>query len=127
MGSYMRCLGKYAVFRGRSTRAEFWGFTIVNAICWGIIIYFFIKYPRGLANSVMTAIAIMYFLIMLTPSIAVMIRRWHDIGRTGAWVLLNLVPIAGTIATLGFFLYRGDNFTNKYGRDPYDKRLKRRR
>ena len=127
MGSYVRCLGKYAVFRGRSTRKEFWGFTIVNAICWFIIGYFFLKYPRGLANSIMTAIAIMYFLITLTPTIAVMMRRWHDIGRTGAWVLINLVPLAGFIATLGFFLYRGDDFTNKYGRDPYDKRLKRRR
>lgn len=127
MGSYIRCLGKYAVTRGRSTRMEFWGFTIVNAICWGIICYFFIKYPRGLANNVMTAIAIMYFLLTVTPAITVMMRRWHDIGRTGAWVLINLIPIAGTITTLGFFLYRGDNFTNKYGRDPYDKRLKRRR
>ena len=127
MVSYIRCLGKYAVFKGRSTRMEFWGFTIVNAICWLIIGYLFIKYPRGLANSIMTTVAIIYFLVTVTPSIAVIMRRWHDIGRTGTWILLNLVPVAGWIATLGFFLYRGDNFTNKYGRDPYDKRLKRRR
>ena len=127
MVSYIRCLGKYAVFRGRSTRMEFWGFTIVNVICWLIIGYLFMKYPRGLANSIMTTVAIIYFLLTVTPSIAVIMRRWHDIGRTGKWILLNLIPVAGWIATLGFFLYRGDNFTNKYGRDPYDKRLKRRR
>ncbi|MCH5211562.1 MAG: DUF805 domain-containing protein [Oscillospiraceae bacterium] len=127
MVSYIRCFGKYAVVRGRSTRMEFWGFTIVNAICWFIIGYFFMKYPRGLANNVMTAITVMYFLLTITPSITVTMRRWHDIGRTGAWVLLNLVPLAGMFTTFGFFLYRGDNFTNKYGRDPYDRKLKRRR
>lgn len=127
MISYIRCLGKYAVFRGRSTRMEFWGYTLVNMILWGIIAYFFIKYPHGLANNVIMAIAIMYFMLTLIPSIALIFRRWHDLGRTGLWVLLNIVPLAGYITTLCFFLYRGDTETNKYGRDPYDKKLKRKR
>lgn len=115
------------VFRGRSTRAQFWGYTFINLLIWGIIVYCFIKYPRGLANNVITAIGIMYLAITIIPTFAIISRRWHDIGRTGWWTLLNFVPVAGTIATLCFFLYHGDRFTNKYGRDPYDKKLKRRR
>lgn len=127
MLSYINAFERYAVFRGRSTRVQFWSYTLVNLLLWGVIVYCFLKYPRGLANNVVTAIGIMYFVITIVPTLALISRRWHDIGRTGLWTLLNLVPGAGTIATLCFFLYHGDRFTNKYGRDPYDKKLKRRR
>lgn len=127
MISYIKALGKYAVFRGRSTRMEFWGFTIVNMLMWLLWVYFFIKFPHGLANTVIWTVGIMYFLLTITPSIALIVRRWHDLGRTGLWTLINLVPIAGYITTLCFFLYRGETSTNKYGRDPYDRKLKRRR
>ena len=127
MGSYIKALGKYAVFNGRSTRVEFWGFTIVNSIIWAIILYFYFQYTRGLAGNVMLAVVIIYFLLTITPAIALIFRRWHDLGRTGAWFMINFIPIAGTITTLCFFLYHGDRFTNKYGRDPYDRKLKRKR
>ena len=129
MGSYIKAMGKYATFSGRSTRKEFWGFTIVNWIIWGVLIYLWSKYTKGVATNVIAAAAIMYFLVTIVPSAAVIVRRWHDLGRTGAWLILNLVPVVGYIVTLGFFLRKGDSFTNKYGRDPYavGARRKRRR
>ena len=127
MGSYIKALGKYAVFSGRAPRKEFWGFTIVNYILWGVIVYFYRMFPDGVANNVMTAVAIMYFVLTIIPASALIFRRWHDLGRTGAWYWLNLVPGIGYIVTLCFFLYRGDSFTNQYGRDPYDRSPKRNR
>lgn len=126
MISYIKAMGKYASFGGRSSRQEFWGFTITNAVLWGIIIYLFGKFPEGVANNVMVAVAVMYFALTVVPSVAIIFRRWHDLGRTGAWFLLNLVPGIGTLVTLGFFLCRGDSFANGYGADPCSSKRRRR-
>lgn len=126
MGSYINALGKYATFSGRSPRMEFWGFTIVNAVIWGFLLWLWPN-TRGVATNILVAAAIMYFAVTITPACALIFRRWHDLGRTGAWFFLNFVPVIGYIVTLGFFLYKGDAFTNKYGRDPYDNRPRRKR
>lgn len=127
MGSYIKAMGKYATFRGRASRREFWGFTIVNAVIWGIILYFLKMFPTGVSNNIMVAIVVMYFALTVIPSVALIFRRWHDLGRTGAWFWLNLVPGIGYITTLCFFLYKGDEFTNRFGPDPNRKTLKRKR
>ena len=126
MGSYIKALGKYATFSGRSPRMEFWGFTIVNSIIWGFMIWLWPQI-HGVGANIIFASAVMYFAVTITPAAALIFRRWHDLGRTGAWFFLNLVPGIGYIVTLCFFLYKGDSFTNKYGRDPYDNRLRRKR
>ncbi|MBQ3425762.1 MAG: DUF805 domain-containing protein [Clostridia bacterium] len=126
MISYIKGMGRYASFSGRSSRREFWGFTITHAVLWGVIIYLFKQFPDGVANNVMVAVAVMYFALTIVPSVAIIFRRWHDLGRTGAWFLLNFVPVIGTIVTLGFFLCRGDSFANQYGADPYSVKRRRR-
>ncbi|MBR0366522.1 MAG: DUF805 domain-containing protein [Clostridia bacterium] len=118
MLSYIKAMGKYADFGGRSSRREFWGFLITNSVLWGVIIYLLRRFPDGVENNVMIAVAVMYFALTIVPSVAIIFRRWHDLGRTGAWVLLNLVPGIGTIVTLCFFLCKGDGFNNRYGADP---------
>ena len=125
MISYIKAMGKYANFSGRSSRREFWGFAITNAVLWAIIIYLFGQFPDGVANNVMVAVAVMYFALTIVPTAAVIFRRWHDLGRTGAWSLLNFVPGIGLLVTLGFFLCRGDSFTNQYGADPYSSKRRR--
>lgn len=127
MGSYIKVLGKYATFSGRAPRMEFWGFTIVNSIFWGFIIWLWLQFTQGIGNTVITTIAVMYFAVTVIPGTALIFRRWHDRGRTGAWFFINLVPMIGYIVTLGFFLYKGDEFTNRYGRDPYDTGIRRKR
>ncbi len=124
---YIKAMGKYAVFTGRASRREFWGFAIVNTIFWLIISRFYRMFPTGVGRNVMLAVALMYFAVTAVPAVAVIFRRWHDLGRTGKWILINLVPVAGWLATLGFFLCRGEAYTNEYGRDPYDQGLKRKR
>lgn len=127
MGSYFSCLGKYATFSGRSRRREFWGYTIVNAIILGIMIYFYLTAKTDASQSLSTAVLIIYILITICPTLAVTARRWHDLGRTGKWLWLNLVPAVGTVVTLCFMLGEGEADTNEYGRNPKERKIRRRR
>ncbi len=127
MGSYFSCLGKYATFSGRSRRREFWGYTIVNAIILGIMTYFYLTAKTDTSQNLSTAVLIIYIIITACPTLAATVRRWHDMGRTGKWLWLNLVPGVGTFVTLCFMLCRGEDVTNEYGRNPRERRIRRRK
>ena len=59
-----------------------------------------------------------YGLIALIPSISVFVRRMHDIGRSGWWYWLALVPLVGVIVLLVFLLTGSDRGDNQYGPEP---------
>jgi uncharacterized membrane protein YhaH (DUF805 family) len=65
----------------------------------------------GLLNGV-------YSLAVLIPSLAVTVRKLHDIDRTGWWILIGLVPLIGTIVLLVFALLDGTPGDNRYGPNP---------
>jgi uncharacterized membrane protein YhaH (DUF805 family) len=59
-----------------------------------------------------------YGLAIIIPSIAVSVRRLHDIDRTGWWVLISLVPVIGTIVLLVFAVLDGTPGENRFGPNP---------
>ncbi|MGL4789895.1 MAG: DUF805 domain-containing protein, partial [Anaerotignaceae bacterium] len=59
-----------------------------------------------------------YTIAVLLPTLAVSVRRFHDIDKSGWWALLNYVPIIGWIALIVFFTKPGTEGSNKYGADP---------
>ena len=125
MGSYFIRLGKYATFSGRSTRMEFWGYNIVNAILVAALAYFYVNASDN-HQTIATTIFVIYLLMTVCPTLAVLTRRWHDIGRTGKWLLLNLVPVVGTVVSYCFMLTEGEEGTNEYGRNPRERRYRKR-
>src|SRR4051812_32820666 len=95
---------KYADFNGRARRSEFWFFVLFTAIVsavGGILDTIFGlrngSYGTGPIQGVLQ-------LALLVPSLAVGARRLHDIGRSGWWQLIGLVPVAGWIVLLIFFV-----------------------
>ena len=60
----------------------------------------------------------LYPLAVLIPGFAVSVRRLHDTGRNGWWLLVNLVPVIGAIIFLYFMVIDGDSETNEYGPSP---------
>lgn len=79
---YLMALGKYAQFGGRSQRKEFWYF---------FLFYSLFSIPFGVVDMFLIGTSILgtiYFLAFLTPSLAVGVRRLHDMGRSGWWMLL---------------------------------------
>ena len=121
MDWYIRVWQRYAEFSGRSRRMEYWMFTLVHAIilfvlCIGITGFGVLKQPAIGATSGLIAAA--YGLAALIPCFVVTVRRLHDINKTGWWILISLVPVAGGIALLVMTFLEGTRGANQYGPDP---------
>ncbi|MYS24240.1 Uncharacterized membrane protein YhaH, DUF805 family [Streptomyces sp. DvalAA-14] len=107
---YIDGLKKYAVFSGRARRKEYWMYTLFNIIA--VVVLFIISHVIG--NAIPSAV---YALAVLLPSLGVLVRRLHDTGKSGWFVLLVFVPLAD-IALLVFLCLDGERGQNKYGSDP---------
>ncbi|MEJ5148126.1 MULTISPECIES: DUF805 domain-containing protein [unclassified Sphingobacterium] len=101
----------YANFDGRARRKEYWMFALFNFIIsciLGILAY--------IAN-VFYYLSIIVSLALIIPSIAVAVRRLHDINKSGWMILLCLIPFVNFYLIYLFFL-EGDKGPNEYGQDP---------
>jgi len=102
-------------FDGRINRAKYWiGIAAIWVVLWLIAIV------AGMANSsILWTIFGLLTLLVIWPSLALSIKRWHDRGKSGWWVLIALVPLIGSLWVLietGFL--PGTPGTNEYGPDP---------
>jgi uncharacterized membrane protein YhaH (DUF805 family) len=108
---------KYVDFSGRARRSEYWYFflfTIIVGFVAGIIDS--ILGTRGTAGGTGLVGAITS-LALLLPGLGVAVRRLHDTGRSGWWLLIGLVPIVGAIVLLVFFV-QDSHSENQYGPNP---------
>ena len=109
---YLKCVkDRYADFDGRARRTEYWMFFLVNILI--SIVVAIIGRVIGLP-----VIGSLYGLALLVPGIAVGVRRLHDTGRTGWWLLIALIPLIGTIWIIVLLVLDGDQGSNPYGADP---------
>jgi len=117
MNWYIEVLKKYAVFQGRARRKEYWMFTLFNVlIAMGLA---FIDVFAGLANEDgVGALSTIYSLAVLLPGLGVAVRRLHDIGRSGWWLLIALVPVVGAVVLLVFAVLDSEPGSNEYGPNP---------
>lgn len=114
-------LSKYVTFSGRASRSEFWWWFL--ALCILLLIARIIdgaliapmlgfgafQEESGQPLSVLLALAV------LLPNIAVGIRRLHDTGRVGWWLLIGLIPVVGTLVLLYFYVQPSEDSDNQYG------------
>ncbi|MBO5062656.1 MAG: DUF805 domain-containing protein [Prevotella sp.] len=115
-------LSQYATFSGRARRSEFWFFQLfcIIAIITAGIVGAVIGAIVGGTESAMTFGVILYYLCALAlilPTLAVTVRRLHDIGRSGWWILIGLVPFIGAIIML-IFNITDSKPDNQYGPNP---------
>ncbi len=118
MNWYIEVLKKYATFNGRARRKEYWFFalfnlifTIVAAVVDNLLGTFSPEAGVGLLGTI-------YLLAVLIPALAVSVRRLHDTGRSGWWLLIMLVPLIGAIVLLVFMVLDSKPETNEYGVNP---------
>lgn len=111
MDWYLSVLKNYAVFSGRARRKEYWMFFLFNVI-FAIVL--------GIIGSIIdtTILSTLYSLALLIPGIAVFVRRMHDIGKSGWWLLISFIPIIGGIWLLVLACTEGTAGENEYGQDP---------
>lgn len=119
MNWYLEVLKKYTVFNGRASRREYWMFFLFSFIF--SVIAMVLDRVLGLTIESIGygPIYLFYGLGVLIPSIAVGIRRLHDTGRSGWYMLVSFIPCVGGIILLVLFATPGDVGENEYGPDPY--------
>jgi len=108
----------YANFRGRARRSEYWYFTLMNLIIFIIAAILdsalglnFAPLPYGLIYAAVAVLTII-------PGLAVAVRRLHDVGKSGWFYFIVLIPLVGAIWLLVLFCTEGEQGTNKWGPNP---------
>lgn len=108
MNHYINALKNYAVFSGRATRKEFWMFYLIN-----FLISFVIGFTEAMLEA-SGAIGLIYTIAMLCPTLAIIVRRLHDTGRSGFWLLILLLPIIGLIVMFVLLVLKSQRGLNEY-------------
>lgn len=123
MNWYLSVLKQYANFNGRARRKEYWMFFLFN------IIFSFaaamLDNLLGTANPELNygVIYILYAIIMLIPSLAVGVRRLHDIGKSGWMMLVGIIPLIGAIWLLVLLVTDSNPGENQYGPNPKEDNI----
>lgn len=118
-------LRRYADFMGRASRTEYWLFQLlILGLCVALAIPLVVEVsrsPEGAEPSALFSALIMVgiagYLALFIPRLAVLVRRLHDSGNSGFWVLIDLIP-GGGIVLLVLSLWPGTVGPNQHGPDP---------
>lgn len=100
---------QYTDFQGRANRAQYWYF---------VLFYILISIPLAIIDGILfqgQVLTLILSLALIVPSIAIGVRRLHDLGRPGWWYFGALIPIVGPIALLVLFCLKGEDKANAYG------------
>lgn len=104
-------------FSGRSRRKEYWMFVLFTTVI--SIVLSIIDVIAGLQlTEDIGVLGGLFSLLIIIPTFSVTVRRLHDIGRSGWWVLLTFIPLIGWITLFIFSLLDSQSGTNAYGPSP---------
>ena len=125
------CFKKYATFSGRARRKEYWCFVLINNLVCGIIMFIagicaanFSRAGEYQQKDMEAFMALgiiaclIYGLTVALPTLAVTVRRLHDTGRSGWFMLIQLIPIVGPIVFFITMLLDSQPGANAYGSNP---------
>lgn len=113
---YVKALREYATFDGRARRTEFWMFVLFSSL-FGLAALVLDGIVSMMAGVPLPIFVVVYWLVMIVPSLAVTVRRLHDTDRSGWWYFIQLVPFGG-IVLLVFACTEGTPGPNAYGPSP---------
>lgn len=126
MNYYLNALRNYALFSGRARRSEYWYFALFNLIF--LIVAMVLDHALGSSFTINTLSGpvalpygycyLAYSLVVLIPGLAVLVRRLHDVGKSGWFFLICLIPIVGAIWLLVLLFTDSHEGPNKYGLNP---------
>lgn len=102
----------YVGFQGRARRSEYWWFFLFY------LIVYMVLYTVDLTVFGYPMLSGLFALASFLPSLAVGVRRLHDTGRSGWWLLIGLIPLVGFIVLIIFYVGDSQPGDNKYGSNP---------
>ena len=101
----------YANFNGRASRQEYWMFNLFNFIFTIVVGFIDVFLSLGF-------LSLLYLLAILIPGLAVLVRRLHDVNKSGWWFFIIFIPIIGAIWMLILLCTDGNPGENSYGPSP---------
>ena len=113
-------MNNYVNFNGRASRSEYWWFFLFTIILQfialpiDIVVLGYDMMDPGAIQIVGTIAGLALFL----PGLCVLVRRLHDLGKSGWWFLIALIPFLGIIVLLVFMVTEGEQLPNQYGEVP---------
>jgi uncharacterized membrane protein YhaH (DUF805 family) len=120
MNEFIQCMQKYADFTGRARRREYWMFVLFNTL-----ILMATVVAAGVVGSLFDngytfamAVYTVFVLGTVIPAMAVTVRRLHDVGRSGWWYFIILVPFVGAFVLLFWLCTDSAVGTNQWGARP---------
>lgn len=118
MSWYIAVLKEYATFSGRARRKEYWMFFLFSTIAAVVLSILDMAIGTFDPQSGFGLISLAYFVAVFLPNLAVTVRRLHDAGLSGWWILLVFVPFIGAIALLIMMVLPSNAGENKHGPAP---------
>ncbi|MEQ1700199.1 MAG: DUF805 domain-containing protein [Ilumatobacteraceae bacterium] len=109
VAAYKDALSKYAQFSGRTSVGGYWRFVAVNIVA-AIVLYIL-----ALIAKPLIFLFLIYWLALAIPSLAAVVRRLHDTGKSGWYYFIGIIPIVGPILLLVQTVKAGDPSSNQYG------------
>lgn len=110
--AYKKFWTNYANFKDRSTRGDFWWVVLCHCIVTFIINNLVRIIAGDTANMI---VALIIALASLVPCLALAIRRLHDINKSGWYLFMGLIPLAGPIILIVYYCMASVNEGNQYG------------
>ena len=114
---YLIVLKKYAVFEGRARRKEYWMFVLFNII-FSIAAMVLDGLVGAATGTSLPIFYLAYCLAIILPALGVSVRRLHDAGKSGWFLLVSLIPLIGGIWLLIVLCSESQAAENEYGPSP---------
>lgn len=114
----MDVLAKSFDFSGRATRKEYWVFSFLSAAVLAVVVWLEVNADHFDWEILMGPFSGLWMMAMILPMISVTVRRFHDVGMSGWWCLMVLVPLLGQFMQFVFMVTEGTYGPNEYGEDP---------
>ncbi|AXE29427.1 DUF805 domain-containing protein [Chromobacterium phragmitis] len=114
MNWYLTALKKYCDFSGRARRREYWLFQLFQMIALIVLAVL----DQVVLRQAVPILTVVYALGTILPAWGVLVRRLHDIGRSGWWMLISCVPLVGGIILFVFTVMDSQQGDNQFGASP---------
>ena len=118
MNWYLKVLKQYTDFGGRARRKEYWMFALFNMIFAIAAMLIDNLFGMTFGEIPYGPIYALYGLAVFIPGLAVLVRRLHDVGKSGWMILIGLIPLVGAIWMLVLLVTDSESGTNKWGQNP---------
>jgi len=120
---YLKAFRQYSDFNGRARRKEYFMFSLFNALFMILTMLISVGLSSWLDAPAFISIYALYILASLVPSLAVSVRRLHDIGKSGWMLLVGCIPLVGAIWMFVLLITDSDPQNNQYGPNPKEEMM----